>query len=404
MPQDATTHGLEPGTVAEVRVARAWFWDGYYVRRGVDLQHRFGADVSTVTDLDVLGYSFDEALHHRKLVGEVKTGRSGSTPRPLDRALWIRGVREIVGAEAGEITTAFRTSNTARDVCSRLGVKIQHLDDLAAREERLHISEVNEVGAQGESMAALRERVRIFVKRDPILERGFFFLVSEVWFLDPFDALKRTLGLIRELSKVWPESSHVEALEAARWIFAEAISIAVLNLTIVTGESLTMDSKQFAESASARLATGDVPYHSLHAISERVDEYVGKLLTALDAPPEVRVGAMGAFLPTPPEYASPLLELIDRLAVEAKATSRLPRQVDAVIFEHLVRRRPISPRVAARLGLNRHSQRHFGLVAAFLRGQFDIPGEVDRALTYDFQQPRLFASDQDVLPLLDDKD
>jgi hypothetical protein len=102
VPPAETTRGLDEGARTEVRVAQVWFWDGYYVRRGVDLQHRFGSEVSTVTDLDVLGYSFESSLKHHKHIGEVKTGKSNNTPRPLDRALWLRGLRELVDAESGE--------------------------------------------------------------------------------------------------------------------------------------------------------------------------------------------------------------------------------------------------------------------------------------------------------------
>ncbi|HEX2894916.1 MAG TPA: hypothetical protein VHO29_13035 [Marmoricola sp.] len=381
MPPAATTRGLDSGTVAEVRVAQAWFWDGYYVRRGVDLQHRFGSEISTVTDLDVVGYTFDESLTVHKHIGEVKTGTAKNTPRPLDRALWMRGLRELVDAERGEVTTAFKSSSSVRDACRSLGVTVQHLDDLDAREARLRMNQVDDLGSQGTTIALLRKEIQSFVKADSTLERGYWFLVSEVWFLEPFDALKRTLGLIREVGKIWPPEAHQQATVAMRWFFAEALSVVALNLAIIAGEANSMDSATFQETAMARLASGDVPFHAIRALSDRVDEYVGKILSSLDAPPEVRVSAMGAFLPVPPEYAEPLLELISRLASEAKATSRLPRQIDAVVFERLVRRRDLSPALRSRLAIGHSTERQIRLVAAFLRGQFALPTAVDKVLT-----------------------
>jgi hypothetical protein len=381
VPPAATTRGLDEGTRAEVRVAQAWFWDGHYVRRGIDLQHRFGAEVSTVTDLDVLGYSLESSLKHHKYIGEVKTGKSNNTPRPLDRALWMRGLREIIAAEGGEVTTAFKVSASVRDSCRRLGVTVQHFDDLAAREIRLQIAQFNDVGSQGDSIASIRKEVQAFVKSDRTLERAYWFLVSEVWFLEPFDALKRTLGLIRELGKVWPPETHQDAMQAARWFFAEAISIATLNLAIVTGSAVSMDARTFEETAKAQLASGDIPSYAIRNISDRIDEYIGKILTSIDAPAEIKVSAMGAFLPVPPEYAEPLLELVSRLATEPVATARLPRQLDAVLFERLVRRRNLSPNVVRRLGLSANTERLIRLVAAFLRGQFALPGPVDKVLT-----------------------
>ncbi|GAB3488322.1 DNA-binding response regulator [Flexivirga lutea] len=381
MPRAATTPGLDAGVLAEIRVAQAWFWDGYYVRRGVDLQHRFGSEVSTVTDLDVLGYTFDPSLTCHKQIGEVKTGTSKSTPRPLDRALWSRGLRELVGAERGEITTAFSTSGAIRDACRRLGVTIQNMNDLEARENRLAIGNVNDVGSQGVTMAVLRKDVLSFVKSDAMLERGYWFLLSEVWFLEPSDAVKRTLGLIRELGKVWPPDTHLDATRAARWFFAEAISIVTLNLAIIAGEANTMDAATFRDMATARLATGDVPFYAMRKQAERVDEYVAKILNSLDAPADVRTSAMGAFLPVAPDYTEPLLELISRLAAEAAATARLPRQMDAMLFERLVRRRDLTPDVQVRLGMSPATERQIHLTAAFLRGQFGVPAPVDKVLT-----------------------
>jgi hypothetical protein len=363
-----------------VRVAQAWFWDGFYVRRGVDLQHRFGSEVMTVTDLDILGYAFDTSLGYRKRIGEVKSGMSNNTPRPLDRAVWVHGLQGLVGASSGEVTTAFRPTIAVRDACRKLGVTVQHMDDLAAREQRLRIDEFDDIGSQGVSIAALRKDVQAFVKADAVLERGFWFLVSEVWFLEPLDALKRTLGLIRELSRLWPPKGHPEAEKAARWFFAEAISIATLNLSIVAGEANSMDPATFKQTAVARLAAGDIPYYAIQKLSERVDEYVGKILASLDAPTDIRLNAMGAFAPSPPDYTEPLLELISRLAVSAGATARLPRQMDLVIFERLVRRREASVKARSRLGISSGTERMISLVGAFLRGQFKLPAPVNEAL------------------------
>jgi hypothetical protein len=51
VPHDVTTRGLDAGAKDEVRVPKVWLWDGYNVRRGVDLHHKFGSDVSSVIEL-----------------------------------------------------------------------------------------------------------------------------------------------------------------------------------------------------------------------------------------------------------------------------------------------------------------------------------------------------------------
>lgn len=381
MPRDATTHGLDAGAVAEVRVAQAWFWDGYFVRRGVDLQHKFGDDISTVTDLDLLAYSFDSALLTRIYIGEVKSGKANTTPRPLDRALWARGLRELVGADGAEVTTAFRPSIAVREFASQFNVTIQHMDDLAAREKRLAIDEVVDTGSQGESIAGNLTKIQAFSKRQPELERAYWFLRSEVWFLDPFDALKRLLGLIKRLANMWPPESDVDHMQAARWFFAEAISIATLQLAAIARHATTMDIRAFKDLAVGKLAAGNIPIHEMRRMSDRVDDYLSKLLTSLDAPADIRVSSLGAFRPVEPDYTEPLLELVHRLAVNPAVVSRLPRQMDAIVFERLFRRRNVSSVVRQRLQLDSDCERYVRLIGAFLRGQFRLPPPVDKVLS-----------------------
>lgn len=163
-------------------------------------------------------------------------------------------------------------------------------------------------------------------------------------------------------------------------MFAESISIATLLLCRVAGIANRMDGSSFAELAAGKLSSGDVPIHAMHRISEKVDEFVGKILAATDLPVEARLSAMGAFSPAPPDYVVPLLELVSRLARHAATTSRLPRQMDAIIFERLVRRRNYTHVIADRLALDDACERLVRLIATFLKGQLNNPPVVDRAL------------------------
>ena len=115
----------------------------------------------------------------------------------------MRGLLQLIGAESGEVT-ALGTSSAVRYVCRRLGITVQHFDDLAARASRLHIDRFNDLGSQGETIALLRQDDQKFVKSDTTLERGYWFLTSEVRFPEPFDALTRTLGLVGGLAWLDP--------------------------------------------------------------------------------------------------------------------------------------------------------------------------------------------------------
>lgn len=380
MPRDATIRGLNPGHTAEVRVARAWFWDGYYSRRSVVIDHHFGIKSVTLTDLDIIGFSFDEALHCYKQIGEVKAGKSKNTPKPLDRAFWMHGVKSLTGADRGEFTTALNVSEAVRSAASSLGIAIQEMSQLELRESRLRIESVLDVGSQGIEVAILREEVESFSRGDRMMEQAFRFLTTEVWSLNKYDAVKRTIGLIRGLRKVWPPASRHEERRVLAWFFAESISVFGLHLAMIAEDAVIAGGSKFSESAQTRLSAGDVPYHQMMRIADDVDRYVSKLLQATVLDHADRIQALGAFRPTPPNYSESLIELVVRMAQEARAVARLPRQLDAVIFERLVHERDVSEIVGSRLGLTGHTQRHIRLVAAFLEGWCDLPVEVAEAL------------------------
>jgi hypothetical protein len=114
--------------------------------------------------------------------------------------------------------------------------------------------------------------------------------------------------------------------------------------------------------------------HSTTCLSERVDEYVTKLLTSLDAPMDVWVTSPGAFRPEPPDYTEPLLELVHRLASSAAVVSRLPRQMDAIMFQRLTGDAMWCPD-RRRLQLDADCERSVRLIGAFLRGQLPAPVE-----------------------------
>ena len=116
----------------------------------------------------------------------------------------MRGLLQLIGAESGEVT-ALGTSSAVRYVCRRLGITVQHFDDLAARASRLHIDRFNDLGSQGETIALLRQDDQKFVKADTTLERGYWFLTSEVRFPGTLRRLDTNAG------SCWRASQEIAA-------------------------------------------------------------------------------------------------------------------------------------------------------------------------------------------------
>ncbi|WP_339129294.1 hypothetical protein WJM95_10335 [Streptomyces sp. f51] len=367
------------GEQLEARVAQLWFWEGFYARYGVNLQRYFQEPI-LVTDLDLFAFDFSPHLSLIKHIGEVKSGTGKSTEKPLDRLVWLRGLRELVGADAAELTMAKGITSRIRDLGRSLDVSAQSVQDFERRETNA-VGKMADLGSHGVSALCLEKEVRETCKSVADLERAFWFLRGEVLFLDHFLAIKQLIDLLQEISKYWtPRLQDAEA-RAVRWLASEAVSILTLKLVAASSTAVTLNRNDWDALVSERLAEGAVPMHQMRKISDSVDKFVAGILSAAKVAPEIRTEAIGAFLPEPPDYAASLAELCWRLKSDAPVARVLPRQMDIFIFERLTHQRYIDASVVGRLGLQRDTfGRSRRLISAFLRGCGASFDELDQAL------------------------
>lgn len=371
-----------PGDELEIRLARMYFWNGAYSRHGVNLQRHFHPEPLLVTDLDLLALHLTPDLALSKVIGEAKTGTGKSAPKPLDRAIWVAGLKQLVRASGGVLVTVTKPSARVRETAQALGVRAFSVEDIE-RWERAHLPPVlADVGAHGSGAFAAAQNARIMAKGEPLLERVYWFLRSEVWFLDSWQAAKRLIGALGELRGYWTPSIDDRLAAALRWMYAEVISVLTLHLVVLVGIYRSWDARDWSAFVKDRLAEGAVPAYSQRAMADAFDKYLAHVLGELKASATVSVETMGAFHPSPPDWAESFIELLGRLEA-SPSLHDLPRQTDLVIIERLVRRRHASPESLVAVS-GRDPEvfcRQRRLIAAFLRGCVELPEAVDKALT-----------------------
>ncbi|MET7792074.1 hypothetical protein ABZS93_36835, partial [Streptomyces sp900116325] len=197
----------------------------------------------------------------------------------------------------------------------------------------------------------------------------FWFLRGEVFFLEPFLAIKQLVELLRRVSQLWTPRMQDDESQAVRWLAAEAVSLLTLNLVAAAGIAITLSRESWNALAAEKMAEGAVPMHQMRRLSDSVDKFVAGVLTTAKVAPDIRTGVIGAFLPEPPDYTDSLAETCWRMKSDALVARALPRQMDLLLFERLVLQRDLSTSAISRMGLDRDGavrMRH--LVAAFLRG------------------------------------
>lgn len=381
-PSSNTTPALEPADELEVRLARMQFFRGAYTRRGINLERHFHPEPLLVTDLDLLSFEVTARLTLSKTIGEAKSGTGKSAPKPLDRAIWVAGLRQLVDADGGIVLTALRPSARVRETVRGLGVTAIGVDDLD-RWEKTHLTpSLEDVGAHGPTAFAVDIHTRKTVKGELELERIYWFLRSEVWFLDSWLATKRLIGGLAVLRRYWTPEVDDDQARALRWMYAETLSILTLHLVVLVGRFQASDFREWRNIASDRLAEGAVPATSQRALADAFDKYLAHVLGELRAPATLSVETMGAFHPTPPAWADSLIELLGRLEA-LPGLAELPRHTDLTIVERIVHRRHVSADALAAVSSRDPEEfaRMRRQVAAFLRGAVELPDAIDKAMT-----------------------
>jgi hypothetical protein len=365
---------ITKGDTQELRMARLLFAEGSFVRRAIDLNLRFGEDL-TVTDLDILALSFSDDLRVSLTIGESKSGQGKKGPKLADRLLWLRGLRELVDADFAFVATAKPASDRVRGLAERLAIDVLDESDLLHR-ERIHgLAEQDSWGPYDPSLLDRQRQVYDRIKKSQDLKRVYWFVRSEFWLLDVTTGVKRAFGAMRILGRYWDSRPNQDEREALAWLARHLHVNIVVGLVRMAGRSYREDPPKSTSRLLKELSSGpDLDYETLTRISHDVDRYVTALLRDLNADPGKHASALGAFNPRPPAYFEPLVEVVERLAAAPEAARELPRFADLRLAEQELGH-PLAT-LRFRADLSEECDRLLRLVAAFLTGQLKISPEI----------------------------
>lgn len=367
---------ITKGDKHELRVARLLFAEGFFVRRAIDLNMKFGEEL-TVTDLDVLALRFNPDLSVSVSIGEVKTAQGRKGPKLADRLLWLRGVQSLVQADAAFVATLKGSSPRVRGLGESLRIAVIDERDLTYREEAAGLSEDSSWGSCDPRLLTRQREIYDIAKSDKNLKRIYWFIRSEFWLLDNVIGVKRALGALSILGGEWDPGQAEDRRKAIKWLASQLQVNIVVGFVRLASRSYSEEPARSSEWLLKELASGPgLNYETIRKISDQVDRYITTVLRDLDADPGKQAGALGAFSPQPPPYAESLLEVIQRLALEPEAAAELPRFVDnraaaADLQEEL-------GGVRMRSDLAPACERLSRLIGAFIAGRLKVPPELLR--------------------------
>ena len=353
----------------------------------MNLNTQFG-DRFGVTDLDVLAFRIDQTLDVHIVNAECKAAESRSAPSSGDRLLWLAGVGRLIDAQHSVLVTAREASDSARGLATRLGLEILDPHDLGRREQLTGLRPETSYGTHAPALLELRGAVQRTVSADPDLQRAYWFVRSDLWLMEPTAALKRMLGASRLLATRYSDALPENERTAIRWLAAQVITGFTLAAVRIAGTAYREPEDVFERHFHERLAEGVASYAAMRELSRTVDKFVVGLLAQAGRDPAQVAGAIGAFEPKVPQYAEPLTELIQRIALAAPAAAELPRLADHYLLSSLD---PVVATAAVPAANEAETGRLLRLVASFLEHQAQLPAALLQPLRRDNHQPRTVA-------------
>lgn len=351
----------------EARVARLMYHEGGLARRRVNLETHFG-EKFTITDVDVLVFTFSPTLDVTIAAGECKTTEARNLPSLADRLLWLTGIRTLVGADRTFLATSKAASDNIRELGRRLGVDVLDLRDLARRESLLGLTDSSPMGSHDPALRLVATTAFESAKRDPDLKRAYWFVRSEVWLLGPIAALKKALGACRLVGSRWSERLPAAEQLALLWLASELVVSVCVALVRIAAIAYRQPEDVFGRYLRERLSEGVADFRAMEEVSRQVDRVLVGAIRDAGLDPSKAVPYLGTFLPEPPVYAEPLTELIERLARSHAAAADLARLADWTYAEALG-----APEGQPPISSPAETLRLLRLVATFLEIQAKVP-------------------------------
>jgi hypothetical protein len=356
------------GLAFECRIARLLQAEGAFVRRRVNLDAHFG-ERFTITDVDILATYLSPTLALRTVAGECKTTDAKSAPSAGDRLLWASGLARLAAADAAFLAISKHARDSERHVASLVGAELLDIRDVERRERIQALDKDAPYGAHDPVLDVLRETAGSLAKQDEDIRRIYRFVTSELWLIPAVPKLKKALGAARLLSQRWAAKLPDAQRKPLEWMLSEALIGSIVALVLLAGAGYRQPEDVFEQYLQHRLAEGLAGYDALREISRQVDRVLIEMLPRMGVDAGRAVEITGFFEPRPPGYAEPLSELLERLARDPQATSKLPLLADARYATFLGADGSTEERIS---GLER-APRLLRLIAAFFEGQIRVP-------------------------------
>lgn len=368
---------FEKGTPLEARIQRLFMCQGAFAERGL-LVRAVKGESKLVTDIDVVAHDYSINFHHQRICAECKGGKNRT---PLDRSVWIRGIKEAIAADYAYLVLE-RCDNSTAQFAKSLGVEILQVQSLVTLESALNIGKDFWPGRSNlQPYLRVDEHIKRTISRNA---RGG---VSE-WLQNASDtwrdasALAFSYGRLNSLLAVLERSKELAlGYNVGEEIIVHyAVSALLVRLCqyvlFAASDTLSMTQTEREQYLAERLTVGNFDLEQSRSLLESASKMVHAQLRAQGQTPP---GSWNVdHLLAAPPYSRPFADVVERCIREGDKFRLLPLSMELRLFGYAGDERE-SGRLIGRI---RTTLELTGLIIAFARQSLGVPDAYTRGPLY----------------------
>lgn len=330
------TIAIVPGDVLEYRVMRLFAWQGYFVRRGVDIYTE--GFQSQATDIDVLAVKLTSPFRKHLQIVECKSGKVG----PLDRIFWLSGVKQYVGAEHATLVRE-DTKQDIKAFARRNGIEFLDLKTLVALEHRLGVlHDASPALIDREYISSRRTDWQAAIRSDLETSLYYAFISGETRWDKAVASIRYIIFNMRRFTKHVMENPEADVW---RMLLVTSMSHICMFFASLAGETLGFRIRDVSEIIHRELKYGTIdPKIAQHTmrLAQRISE---QAVAAVNVDPSRLDRAQFDF--PQPSLVSEITAIYELVVESGGVSENLPPFVDYVFGETYLRRHRNMPWLSA---------------------------------------------------------
>ena len=324
---------LKKGDVLEYRCFRLFQYMGYFIRRQQGILTSGG--LSQVTDLDLYGIKFHSDFSRDVIIAECKSQKKLG---PLDRILWIRGLKDIIGARSAFLIIP-KTQWDIKDYAFGKGVKIIDFEALDRMETAFGIDRDVFYGLTDATFyEPLYDSWKHLLSTGYRYGKLLEFLTVESKTISPNKGVNR---LFSEIKWILPKLSTSKSSESqvSLWLLYECVVYMAIYILEISEYLQSLNEIDFRGYLEKMLTYGD--WNPSAADNLLKDSWAcAKRLSKEQLGKPIIVPEIFCKFPAPP-YLKGIAEITERFCKNPKSSKNVHWVLDILFFEFLFKNKPV---------------------------------------------------------------